>query len=90
MASDLPDRHVATRSISAGQCRAARGMANWSIGRLSREAEVSVAEIVALERGRQLIRAATLGSLIRAFERDGIRFMPDEGLRLARNETDAA
>src|SRR3954467_13430793 len=80
-----PPRRVSTpRSISAAQCRAARGMTNWSIGRLSREAEVAVAEIVAFERGRPLTRAARRGSLIRAFGRGGIRFTAGEGLRLIR------
>lgn len=84
----LPIRGQATltrflpRQISPGQCRAARGMMNWSIGRLSRESEVPVAEITALELGRRQTRAATLGSLIRAFARGGIQFLPNDGLRL--------
>jgi transcriptional regulator with XRE-family HTH domain len=86
-----PPRRISNPgSISAAQCRAARGMANWSIGRLSREAEVTVAEIVALERGRALTRAATLRSLIRAFGRGGIRFTSDEGLRLIRESPEEA
>lgn len=77
-----------TRSITAAQCRAARALSNWSIGRLSREAEIPVSDIVALESGRLLIRAAIHGPLIRAFHRGGVLFLPGEGLRLARESGD--
>ncbi|MBB4001854.1 helix-turn-helix transcriptional regulator [Aurantimonas endophytica] len=88
MRPDMLPRRGITRSISASQCRAARGMANWSTGRLSREAKVPIADIVALERGRRLIPATTLRSLIQAFERHDIDFLPDEGLRLVRGTLD--
>ena len=78
------------RTISADQCRAARAMVNWSIGHLSRRAEVPVADIIAFERGRPLIRAGTLRALISAFMGGGIQFLPGDGLRLVRAGIDEA
>jgi hypothetical protein len=58
-------------------CRAARGFLDWTAPRLSREAEVPVAEITAMERNRTTMRTNdTARRVQKAFEKGGIVFVP--------------
>jgi len=60
--------------ISAGQCRAARGLLNWSQSDLAKESRVSRAAIAAIEGGTRESYDRTMYDIIRAFQDAGIEF----------------
>jgi hypothetical protein len=65
-----------TRSISAKPVPSRAWNCGLVDGALVARGQYPIAEIVALERGRRLIPATTLRSLIQAFERQDINFLP--------------
>lgn len=63
------------QTITGGQIRAARGLANWDREKLSQESGVSVSQIAAIELGTtESPRNRTLTEIERAFLRTGIIF----------------
>jgi len=61
------------------QCRAARGLLNWTQEHLAHVAGVSRSTIKDFECNRHAIHRATEALLVRAFEDGGVRLIPAEG-----------
>jgi transcriptional regulator with XRE-family HTH domain len=70
-------------SISATQCKAARAMLGWSRDHLAGAAKVAKRTIVDFERGTRQPYERTIRDLRAAFERGGVEFIGDDGVRLA-------
>lgn len=62
--------------ISAAQCRAARGLVDWTIARLAEESGVQVADLSAFERGGNMDRR-TVALIARSLESAGAKFLPE-------------
>lgn len=62
--------------ISAAQCRAARGLVDWTIARLAEESGVQVADLSAFERGDD-VDPRTVALIVRSLEVAGARFLPE-------------
>jgi transcriptional regulator with XRE-family HTH domain len=65
--------------ISPAQCRAARGLLDWSQHDLAREAEVGIVTIRQLEAGSNQPRRATLIVIRQALEAAGVEFIDANG-----------
>lgn len=65
--------------ITPAQCRAARGLINWSQQALARVAGVGVVTVHQLEAGTSQPRVATLAVIRRAFESAGVEFIEENG-----------
>ena len=65
-------------SITAAQCRAARGMLAWSRDVLTERSHVSKRTIVDFERGARSPHSSTLFAIQTAFEAAGITFVEEE------------
>lgn len=66
--------------ISPLQVRAARAMLDWSMADLARTAKISISTVKRFEDGRSvLVSDGTVGLLQDALERQGVRFLPDDG-----------
>jgi transcriptional regulator with XRE-family HTH domain len=65
--------------ISPAQCRAARGLLDWSQQDLAGKAEVGVVTIRQLEAGVNQPRRATLLVIRHALEAAGVEFIEDNG-----------
>jgi transcriptional regulator with XRE-family HTH domain len=65
--------------ITPQQCRAARGLLDWSQQQLANEAKVGIVTIHQLEAGTSQPRSATLDVVKRAFERAGVEFIDENG-----------
>ena len=65
--------------ISASQCRAARGLLDWSQQELAEKAGVGVVTIRQLEASSHEPRRATLDVIRRAFEAAGVDFIDGNG-----------
>jgi len=79
--------------ITDAQCRAGRGLLNWSQQALAEAAGVGVVTIRQIEGGQTQPRRATLQAVRLAMEHAGIEFIPENGggpgVRLrARQRTD--
>ena len=76
--------------ITAYQCRAARGLLDWTQQELADSAQVGVATVRAFEGEVTDARPATLAVLRRAFELAGVEFIEENGggagLRLRRRQ----
>ncbi len=72
--------------ISREQCRAARGLLDWSQAELARRSGLSVSAIRDFENGHHVPHAANLDALIETFRLGGVEFTNGErpGVRLAR------
>ena len=77
--------------ITPAQCRAARGLLNWTQRELADQAGVGIVTVRQFEAAMNEPRRATLDVIKRAFEAAGIEFItPDEGgvaLRLRSSHT---
>lgn len=62
-------------SISPAQCRGARGLINWSQGRLSEEAKVARATIAEFEGGKRMPIGNNLLAIKSALEAAGVVFL---------------
>jgi transcriptional regulator with XRE-family HTH domain len=77
--------------LTDAQCRAARGLLDWSQLDLAKQAGVGIVTIRQLEAGTHEPRRATLDVVRRALEAAGIQFIDENGggagvrLRKARN-----
>jgi transcriptional regulator with XRE-family HTH domain len=65
--------------ISSAQCRAARGLVDWSQLELAEQAGVGVVTIRQLEAGTHEPRRATLEVVRRALETAGVEFIEENG-----------
>ncbi len=65
--------------ISPAQCRAARGLLDWSQRDLAREAGVGIVTVRQLEAGINQPRRATLVVVRHTLEAAGIEFIEDNG-----------
>ena len=68
--------------ITASQCRSARTLLSWSIGRLASSASVRQRDIDDFELERCVPKAPTVGAIRRALEARGVVFLPDDGVRV--------
>jgi predicted transcriptional regulator len=68
--------------ITAAQCRSARTLLSWSVGKLASAASVSENAIHDFELERQALDAATADAVQRAFEDVGMEFLPVDDVRL--------
>lgn len=66
-------------AILPEQCRAARGLLNWTQARLAALAGVSRSTIKDFECNRHALHRSTEEQLIEAFERGGIRLLYQDG-----------
>ena len=77
--------------ITAAQCRAARGLLQWSQQNLAKEAGVGVVTVIQLENEVGQPRRATVQVLRNAFEAAGVEFIDENGggpgVRLRGRET---
>ncbi|WP_046863065.1 helix-turn-helix domain-containing protein [Microvirga massiliensis] len=64
------------RSLCPEQCRAARGLLDWSQERLAAAAGVSRSTIRDFECGRHELHRSTEALLVNAFEMAGVCFLP--------------
>ena len=65
--------------IAPEQCRAARGLLDWSQQDLAREAEVGIVTVRQLEAGLHQPRRATLVVVRRTLEAAGVEFIDENG-----------
>lgn len=65
--------------ITAAQCRAARGLLDWSQAELADKAGVGIVTVRQFEAGLHLPRRATLDVIKRAFEGAGVEFIDQNG-----------
>ena len=76
--------------ITAEQCRAARGLLDWSQAELADKAAVGIVTVRQFEAGAHEPRRATLDVIRRAFETAGVEFIDQNGggpgLRLTRRQ----
>jgi DNA-binding transcriptional regulator YiaG len=77
--------------ISPAQCRAARGLLDWSQQELAKKAGVGVVTVRQLEAGTHQPRRATLDVVRRCLESGGVEFIAENGggagVRLAQKQT---
>ena len=65
--------------ITAEQCRAARGLLDWSQAELADRAGVGIVTVRQFEAGAHEPRRATLNVIKRAFESAGVEFIDQNG-----------
>ena len=65
--------------IMPEQCRAARGLLDWSQQELANKAAVGIVTVRQLEAGTHEPRRATLDVVRRAFEAAGVEFIDENG-----------
>ncbi len=65
--------------LTAGQCRAARGLLDWSQLELAEQAGVGIVTVRQLEASVHEPRRATLDVVRRAFEAAGVEFIDENG-----------
>ena len=65
--------------ITPAQCRAARGLLDWTQQRLADEARVGVVTVRQLEAGDTAPRRATLEVIQRALEKSGVQLINQNG-----------
>ena len=65
--------------VTPAQCRAARGLLDWSQQDLASEAGVGIVTVRQLEAGENEPRRATLVVVKQAFEKAGIDFIDENG-----------
>ena len=65
--------------ITSEQCRAARGLLDWSQQHLAEKATVGIVTVRQLEAGTHEPRRATLDVVQRAFEAAGVEFIDENG-----------
>ncbi|HEX4411003.1 MAG TPA: helix-turn-helix transcriptional regulator [Xanthobacteraceae bacterium] len=65
-------------AVTAAQCRAARGLLDWSQEDLATMAGVGIVTVRHIEAGKNQPRRATLDVIRRAFENNGILFVHED------------
>ena len=75
------------KNLFPEQCRAARGLLNWTQEQLAALAGVSRSTVRDFENGRHELHRATEALLVKALEQAGVRLVSDQqevGIRLRR------
>ena len=67
--------------ISSAQCRAARGLLNWTQGELAAKVGVAVKTIRDFETGRRKPHGLSRAAIKQALEQAGIEFLDGDGVR---------
>jgi transcriptional regulator with XRE-family HTH domain len=62
-------------SLSSAQCRAARGLLNWSQSKLAEKSKVATKTIAEFEVALREPQIRTLNEICRAFENEGVEFL---------------
>jgi transcriptional regulator with XRE-family HTH domain len=75
----IPRCGIIERVITPSQCRAARGLLEWSQQELADRAQVGVVTVHQLEASTSQPRRATLQAVRRAFEMAGVEFIDENG-----------
>ena len=65
--------------ITPAQCRAARGLIDWSQSELAQRAGVGIVTIRQLEAGVHVPRRSTIDVVRRALEAAGVKFIMENG-----------
>jgi transcriptional regulator with XRE-family HTH domain len=65
--------------MSPAQCRAARGLLDWTQARLAGASGLAVSTVVRFERSETVVPAATVQAVQLAFEAAGVEFIPENG-----------
>ena len=65
--------------ITPAQCRAARGLLDWSQDELSKECGVSRKTLTEFERGNPRTLPRTIDEVRRVLEAAGVEFIPENG-----------
>ncbi len=65
--------------VKPAQCRAARGLLDWSQQDLANQARVGIVTVRQLEAGVNEPRRSTLEVVRQAFERGGVEFIDNNG-----------
>src|SRR5262245_15297639 len=65
--------------VTPSQCRAARGLLNWSQQDLATQAGIGIVTVRQIESGASEPRRATVEVLRQAFERAGVEFIAENG-----------
>ena len=65
--------------ITSAQCRAARGLLDWSQQDLADKAEIGIVTVRQLEAGGHQPRRATLKVVKQCFENAGVEFIDENG-----------
>jgi transcriptional regulator with XRE-family HTH domain len=65
--------------VTSGQCRAARGLLDWSQQDLASQAGVGIVTVRQVEAGVTEPRRSTLAVVRQAFERAGVEFIDENG-----------
>ncbi len=69
--------------LSAAQCRAARGLLNWTQKELANYSRVATKTIADFERGARIPHFRTLEALVKVFEAEGVVFLEETDTLLA-------
>jgi transcriptional regulator with XRE-family HTH domain len=73
-----PNKHIASM-LTPAQCRAARGLLDWSQQDLASQAGIGIVTVRQIEAGVTEPRRATLVVVRQAFERAGVEFIDENG-----------
>lgn len=65
--------------VTPSQCRAARGLLDWSQQDLAGEARIGIVTVRQIEAGSTSPRPATIVVVRQAFERAGVEFIDENG-----------
>jgi len=65
--------------ITAAQCRAARGLLQWTRDDLSKQAGVGLSTITSFELEQRRPIRANLAAILSALESAGVEFIPENG-----------
>ncbi len=66
--------------ITPGQCRAARGLLDWTQEELAQRAELSRSTVRDFEGGRHGLQRASAAQVVRVFEAAGVLLVEGDGL----------
>jgi transcriptional regulator with XRE-family HTH domain len=70
---------ISVDMVASAQCRAARGLLDWSQQQLAEKAGVGIVTVRQLEAGGHEPRRATLDVIRRCFENSGVEFIAENG-----------
>jgi transcriptional regulator with XRE-family HTH domain len=65
--------------MTSGQCRAARGLLDWTQGRLAGASGLAVSTVVRFERSEKVFPPGTVQAMQLALETAGVEFIGENG-----------